>query len=114
MRTRGLSKRAFAVAWVGAVTILLFTLSSCASGEPVSGDIRGTRSVVVLKPVWNADFDECINDDAVKTAIQSADLPASRISLTLNDDANADDVKRVVDCLRGKLQEGTIELDGEV
>jgi hypothetical protein len=101
------------VALVGAATILLFTLSACASGEPVARDVRGTRSVVVLNPVWNAGFDECINDDAVKTAIQSADLPASRISLTLKDGVNADDVKRVVDCLRGKLQEGTIELDGK-
>lgn len=108
----GLPTCVFAPVLVGAGTILLFAMSSCASGHSDAVDPQGARSVVVINPVWKSGFDECIDDDAVKTAIQSADLPASRISLTFKEDANTDDIKRVVDCLRSKLQEGTMELDG--
>jgi hypothetical protein len=113
LKTMGLSRHAFAMTVLGAVTTLVLTLSSCASGRPIAGDSHGARSVVVLNPVWESGFDECINDDAVETAIQSADLPVSRISLALKDDATAEDAKRIVDCLRSRLQEGTIELNGE-
>lgn len=113
MRTTKPRKRDSAVALVGMVTIFIFALSSCASGEPTTGLNHKAQSIVVLDPVWSSGFDECIHDDAVETAIQSADLPASRFSLTLRDDANADDVQRIVDCLRNKLQEGTIERHGK-
>ncbi len=88
-------------------------LGGCASDDvTVSGDPSDdVTSIVVVRPVYRDVVPSCLeNDPAVEPGIRSADQPASRISYGLTAGAGADDVARLVDCLRSSLRSETIEL----
>ena len=94
--------------------LVVVMLAACAtpSGSPdyprtASTDDRW--SVGVSYPVYSS-LDKCEDDPSVDLAVQSADMPSSRLGFRLAEGATEADALRVADCVAAFLDSGELTI----
>lgn len=94
--------------------LLVVLLAACA--EP-SGTTEYSRiasaddrwGVGVTYPVFSS-LAECEDDPSVESAVQSADMPASRLSIRLKAGASETDAIRIANCVAALLSSGELTI----
>lgn len=109
---RGTVRRARHRRFAGAcLTGLLLTLTGCASvPEPTIVDgAQDVWSIGVSDPRFKGE-ERCDDDPAIDTTLFTADLPTSRIGVTLRTEATEEDAQRIAECLGRALRSGAITI----
>lgn len=85
------------------------SIAGCSGvAEPVFVEGAGeVWSIGVNDPRFAGD-ERCTGDPAIDTSVSTADLPTSRMGITLALDATEDDALRIAECLRDALSSGEI------
>ncbi|SDD28987.1 hypothetical protein SAMN05216410_3122 [Sanguibacter gelidistatuariae] len=68
-----------------------------------------TWTVAVADPRFGSE-DTCSNDPSVERAFSTADLPSSRLGISLVPGATEDDAHRVATCLQDVLDSGNVTI----
>lgn len=95
-------------------TALILMITGCALGPSrslptVQPGTTDRWTVSVSQPRFHGD-ETCSSDASVDNAILSADMPASRLGITLKAGSLEEDAVRVAECLLGVLQGGEISI----
>ena len=92
--------------------LVVALLAACASGPADYSRTTSTDdrwSVGVSYPVYSS-LDKCEDDPSVEIAVQSADMPTSRLGFRLQSGASEADALRVADCVAMFLSSGELTI----
>ncbi|CAM3151285.1 hypothetical protein PSET11_00220 [Arthrobacter ulcerisalmonis] len=94
--------------------ILVLLLASCAAPSdstdyPSIASADDRWGVGVTDPVF-VSLAECEDDPSVESAVQSADMPSSRLGFRLKAGASETDAVRIADCVAPLLSNGELAI----
>ena len=96
------------------IPLVILLLASCAtpsdsSDYPRIASTDDRWGVGVTDPVFES-LAECDDDPSVESAVQSADMPSSRLGFRLKAGASETDAVRIADCLAPLLSSGELAI----
>lgn len=94
--------------------LVVALLAACAAPSgpadyPRTASTDDRWSVGVSYPVFSS-LDKCEDDPSVEIAVQSADMPTSRLGFRLKSGASEADALRVADCVAAFLSSGELTI----
>ena len=96
----------------GSLVLLLgsLALGGCSDGAAVAIPAEGPWTIAFSSEGGIGAALACLDDEAVTDGLQSADMPASSGSGVIGADRSAEDVQRVVDCVKRLVPDAAISV----
>jgi hypothetical protein len=67
----------------------------------------GRRLVINVQWPKGTDWEHCVRGEEVEEAVEAASMPPAYATFQLKPDASTEDAKRIADCIRNHLGEGS-------